>query len=249
MTAAVELAGATLAYAQGRGVHALTGTIDAGAAVALVGPSGAGKSTLLDLVSGAVAPQTGSVRTLGASLASLRGRPYRRARDRVGVLQQANDLTPLSVLHNVLAGRLGRWSGPRALRNRVLPRADDFAEAQAALASVELAERIHADPAALSGGEQRRVQLARLVFQAPALWLADEPTSGLDPRLRGDTVHLLLRLVRRAGATAIVALHDLDLLDAGFDEIWGLRGGSLVFARRAEALSPQDLRALYEADR
>ena len=246
MSAAVELNGASVRYPDGRGVEHLTARLDAGRTAALVGPSGAGKSTLLQLIAGAVAPDSGSVHALGQPIAELQGRAYREACERVGLLAQADDLTPgLSVLHNVFAGRLGRWSAARALRNRVFPRRDDRRDVEAALASAELADRIDADPSELSGGERRRVGLARLGFQRPALWLADEPTTGLDVRLRADMMDLLLKMVRDAGATAVVALHDLELLRCDFDEVWGLRGGELRFARVASEVSKQDLDALF----
>lgn len=247
-TAAVVLQDAGLRYPGGRGLSGVTATLQRGQVVALIGPSGAGKSTLLQLVAGIEAPQQGSVHTLGRAVATLFGADYRAARDRIGMLQQADNLTPgLSVLHNVFAGRLGRWSAAHALRNRVLPKATEVAEVRAVLESVELGDRLHADPAELSGGEQQRVALARLAFQAPDLWLADEPTAGLDVRLREETLRLLLRLVRAANGTAIVALHDLELLDVGFDQVWALREGTLRFACAREDLDPAALEALYEA--
>ncbi|MGH1340903.1 MAG: ATP-binding cassette domain-containing protein [Nannocystales bacterium] len=246
MSPAVELERASVRYPDGRGIEDLTARLESGRTVALVGPSGAGKSTLLRLIAGAVAPDAGHVRTLGQSIAQLRGASYRAACDRVGLLAQADDLAPgLSVLHNVLAGRLGRWSIARALRNRVWPRTDDRRAVEAALAAAELADRIDADPSELSGGERRRVALARLAFQAPTIWLADEPTTGLDVRLRGDMMDLLLTMVRGAKATAVVALHDLELLRCGFDEVWGLRGGGLEFALPAEKVSKARLAALF----
>lgn len=246
MSFAVELDQASVRYSDGRGIENLTARLDAGRTVALVGPSGAGKSTLLQLIAGAVAPDSGSVRTLEQSIAELRGSAYRAACDRVGLLAQADDLTPgLSVLHNVFAGRLGRWSAARALRNRVLPRADDRRDVETALASAELADRIDADPSELSGGERRRVGLARLGFQRPDLWLADEPTTGLDVRLRADMMDLLLKMVREVEATAMVALHDLELLRCDFDEVWGLRGGELRFARPAGDVSKEHLDELF----
>lgn len=248
MTPAVVLEDAELRYAGGRGLAGVSVTLQRGQVAALIGPSGAGKSTLLQLVAGIEAPRRGTVRTLGRVLATARGAAYRAGRDRVGMLQQADNLTPgLSVLHNVMAGRLGRWSALHALRNRVLPAAREVAEVRAVLDAVELGDRLHADPAELSGGEQQRVALARLAFQAPDLWLADEPTAGLDVRLREETVRLLLRLVRDAEGTAIVALHDLELLDAGFDQVWALREGRLVFVQEPDALEESALAELYEA--
>lgn len=250
MTAAAQLRSVSVRYPDGRGLRDISATLQPGRAVALIGPSGAGKSTLLQVVAGEVRPDAGAAQTLGQPLAQLRGAAYRHACARVGVMPQADDLTPgLSVLHNVFVGRLSQWSTARALRNRLWPRASDRAAVRAALDAVELADRIDARPEELSGGERRRVALARLAFQAPQLWLADEPTTGLDVRLRADVIGRLLALVRDAGAATMVALHDLELLHAGFDEVWGLRGGTLVFQREADAVSSGDLEALFEGER
>ncbi len=244
--AAVRLRDVTLQFGGGRGVHDVDGEIEPGRSVALIGPSGAGKSTLLELIAGTLAPTRGHVHTLGAPLAQLSGRAYRTHRARIGLLHQSDNLTPsLAVVHNVLMGHLGRWSTARALLSRVRPRARDVAEARLALEAVELGDRLWARPDTLSGGERQRVALARLVVQRPELWLADEPTSGLDVRLRRDAMTLLLQLAADARATTVVALHDLDLLDVGFDEVWGIAEGSVRWRCRPEHLDEARVQALY----
>jgi phosphonate transport system ATP-binding protein len=247
VTPALVFDDARLVFTSGRGVRDLTATVGAGEVIALVGPSGSGKSTLLRLAAGELGAQHGSVHTLGQPLAALPTGAYRAARARVGVLEQADNLTPgLSVLHNVLAGRLGQWPTWLALRNRVWPRPADVDEARGCLAAVELAERLHDDPAELSGGERQRVALARLAFQGAQLWLADEPTAGLDVRLRAQTMEHLITVVRQAKATAVVALHDLELLDCDFDQVWGLRDGVLAFAGPPGTFDADARAALYE---
>lgn len=237
-------------HAGGRGLVDVSAELPRGAVVALIGPSGAGKSTLLRLVAGEHAPDRGQVRTLGVAPAELAGAGYRAHAARVGLLAQADDLTEgLSVMHNVFVGRLSQWSTARALRNRVWAHPGDRQAVRDALASVGLEDRIDARPSELSGGERRRVALARLAFQAPQLWLADEPTTGLDVRLRAEATRLLLTLVRQAGASAIVALHELELLELGFDAVWGLREGKLVFARPPQACAEAELSKLFEAAR
>ena len=248
MTVAVELRDAALDHGSGRGIRALDADIAARSSVALIGPSGAGKSTVLELIAGTRAPTRGRVLTLGSEIAALGGRAHRTQRARVGFVHQRDNLTPgLAVVHNVLMGCLGRWSTMRALASLVRPRSADVARAREALETVELGDRVWARPDALSGGEQQRVALARLVLQRPELWLADEPTSGLDVRLRRDTLRLLLRLAERAEATTVVALHDLELLDVGFDEVWGIAQGSLRWRCPPAELDDARLRSLYEA--
>ncbi|MEM6296185.1 MAG: ATP-binding cassette domain-containing protein [Myxococcota bacterium] len=250
MKEAAALQQACVAYGDGRGVAELSATVRRGTAVALIGPSGAGKSTVLDLVAGTLAPSSGTVTTLGEPVAQLRGGAYRAARARIGILPQGDSLTPgLSVLQNVLAGKLAHWSTAWALWSRIRPAAADVDAAREALEAVELADRLHAWPDELSGGERKRVALARLLLQSPALWLADEPTAGLDPRRRRASLDLLLRLARRDDATVLVALHDLELLEADFDEVWALRAGRLAWRRPPRDVDADTLAALYEAAR
>lgn len=246
---AVVLREAAVHYAGERGLSPTTATIETGQIIALIGPSGAGKSTLLDLVAGLVAPTAGDVRTYGRPIASLRGRAYRAARCDVGQLHQRHNLTEgLDVLRNVLIGHLGRWSTPRALWSRLFPSSADVAGVRTALQQVELEDRMRAMPHELSGGERQRVALARLIVQAPRLWLADEPTAGLDVRLRRAALERLIGLVRNANATAIVALHDLELLDAGFDAIWGLRAGTLSLTDTPSGLDDHRIRTLFRGE-
>lgn len=232
-----------------RGITDVSGTIARGETIALLGASGSGKSTLLGLMAGTLAPQRGVVTTLGHSPAAMSGREYRELRAKVGLLYQTDNLTPgLLVLHNVLMGNLGRWSAGRALASLLWPRRDDVDAAREALRRVELAERLRAWPDELSGGEQQRVALARLSVQRPELWLADEPTAGLDVRLRRAMLDTLIAVVREQGASLVVALHDLDLIDADFDRVWGLRDGRLHIAARPVDLDREQLASLYSVE-
>ena len=243
---AVELREVSCTFESGRGVEDLRIGLEAGRVVALLGASGSGKSTVLGLIGGTLAPTRGTVTTLGRDVATLRGRDYRELRAQIGVLGQDGNLTPgLRVVHNVLMGNLGRWSAWRALSSLAWPRRADVEQATAALRHVELGERVWAWPDELSGGERQRVALARLAVQRARLWLADEPTAGLDVRLRRSMLDRLIAAAREHDATLIVALHELSLLDADFDRVWGLAGGRLVLDTAADQVSEEDLASLY----
>ncbi|MEM6994613.1 MAG: ATP-binding cassette domain-containing protein [Myxococcota bacterium] len=246
---AVSLSDVALTFAEGRGVRGVTATVQRGQTVALLGASGSGKSTLLGLMAGTLVPQRGAVVTLGEEPRALSGRGDRALRARVGLLFQADNLTPgLRVVHNVLMGNLGRWSAPRALASLVWTRRADEEAARTALDRVELGDRLLAWPEELSGGEQQRVALARLAMQRPELWLADEPTAGLDVRLRRAMLDMLIALVREQNATLVVALHDLDLIEADFDALWGLEGGRLRFCGAPESIDRAEINSLYAID-
>jgi len=222
-------------------------TVAPGERVAVIGPSGAGKTTLFRTIAAILKPHRGRVLTLGRDTARLRGRHLRQLRADVGLLYQNDNLIPqLRVVHNVLMGRLGQWSLPRALLSLLWPQQLD--RARAALRKVELEPRLWAMPGELSGGQQQRVAIARLMLQQPRLMLADEPVSQLDIRLGRDVIDLLAALAAAEGATLMVNLHSLELLDTHFERVLALRDGRLLWDGPAADLDRALLREIYGAE-
>lgn len=218
-----------------------------GERVAVIGPSGAGKTTLFRTIAAILKPHRGRALTLGRDTARLRGRHLRQLRADVGLLYQNDNLIPqLRVVHNVLMGRLGQWSLPRALLSLLWPQQLD--RAQAALRKVELEPRLWAMPGELSGGQQQRVAIARLMLQQPRLMLADEPVSQLDIRLGRDVIDLLAALAAAEGATLMVNLHSLELLDTHFERVLALRDGRLLWDGPVADLDRALLREIYGAE-
>ncbi len=221
----------------------LTLSIERGQRVALIGPSGAGKTTLLRLCAGVLWPSDGEVHVLGATTGALHGRALCRLRQQIGFLHQQDNLVPgLRVAHNVLIGRLGKWPLWKALWSLLRPQ--EVERAQQALGRVELGSRLWSLPEELSGGEQQRVAIARLLLQEPRILLADEPASSLDIRLGREVVQMLLALAGPT-TTVIVSLHTLDLLRLSFDRVLALRAGELVFDDTPAALTREHLRTIY----
>lgn len=169
-------------------------TLAAGELVAVVGPSGSGKSTLLNLLAGLDDPDGGSVRVAGRQLSH--ESPNRQARLRgelIGVLTQTSGLVEhLDVLDNV---RLAA-----SFRSAVAS-ADELT---ALLASVQLAERAHARPSTLSGGETARANLAVALIGGPRLLLADEPTAEVSTGEEAVLLRLIRELQPSNGATLLV---------------------------------------------
>ena len=202
--------------------------VRAGERVALVGPSGAGKSTLLGLCSGAVRPDSGDVEVLGHPLRRLGAGQLADVRRRVGTIhQQLHLVGALRVVHNVNAGHLGRWSLWRALASLIRPQ--EVEVARAALGRVGIADKLLVRTDHLSGGEQQRVALARVLVQAPDLVLADEPVSSLDPARADEVVRLLCESVATEERALVVSLHDFDLAVRRCERVVGLREGRVVF--------------------
>lgn len=220
-------------------------SIAAGERVAVMGPSGSGKTTLLNLLSAAVHPDSG--RVLIADVPSVSLRPGRRLARLVGVMPQSFDLVlSLSAVHNVLAGRLGEWSLGRSMLSLIWPQERTLA--RQALAQVGIADKLDVRTAFLSGGEQQRVALARLLVQRPRAIIADEPVASVDPMRARDLMKLLVGQAESAGQTLIASMHSVPLALEWFDRVVALRHGQLVFDRPSADVTEGDLAALYELD-
>jgi putative ABC transport system ATP-binding protein len=194
-------------------------TVTAGEILAVVGPSGSGKSTLLACLAGLDEPDGGSVSVAGARIT--RRPEARRAELRarwIGVLQQSGNLLDhLSVANNVAAAR-------------ALMRKTDRPQASIAslLADVGLAERAHARPTTLSGGEAARAGLAVALANDPPLLLADEPTGEVDEA----NEQLILDLLRRraaAGQAVVIVTHSTHAATEA-DRVVHLDDGRIVDA-------------------
>jgi len=167
-----------------------------GEIVALLGPSGAGKSTLLRVIAGLLVPDTGRVTVDGHDVT--RTPPHRR---RVGLLFQDEQLFPhLDVAANVGFG----------LRMQRRPSAETRRRVAELLEQVGLAGFERRRVANLSGGEAKRVALARALAADPAVLLLDEPLTGLDRELHDRLMVDLAALLRAAGTTAVLVTHDHD---------------------------------------
>ena len=217
-------------------------TVEQGETVAFLGPSGSGKTTLLLLLSGQLEASAGRVCLGGQELARMR--PGRELARLVGMIHQQFDLVPnLSALHNVLAGRLGEWGLSKSLLSLLWPR--DRASGIAALARVGVADRAYLRASQLSGGEQQRVAIARLLVQDPAVILADEPVASLDPARAAEVLRLLVGVAGESGKTLIASMHSVELAREHFSRLIGLRNGVVLFDLPSAEVTEEQLQGLY----
>ena len=203
----LEATGLSKEFARARGgkrvftaVHPMDFGLDEGQLTVISGHSGSGKSTLLTMLAGILTPTAGHVRVEGTDLYSLRDEERSRLRNaRIGLVPQGNTaLRALSVLDNVLLPSI-LYATDEAPAGR----------ARELLDAVGLTDLADAKPTELSGGELRRMAIARALLMEPSIVLADEPTAGLDSA-NATAVLTLLRDAANAGAAVLVVSHEAD---------------------------------------
>jgi zinc transport system ATP-binding protein len=198
MTPAIHLRGASVGYGDVPIVCGVDLTVQLGEAVAVLGSNGSGKTTLARGLLGLATVLDGQVEVLGAPVGRL------RERGRVGYVPQRHTVTgavPATVREIVSVGRLARLGLFRRLRPA------DRAAVADAVAAVGLADRIGDPVASLSGGQQRRVLVARALAAQPELLIMDEPTAGVDAASQ-DALAAVLADVSSSGTTLVVVTHE-----------------------------------------
>jgi ABC-2 type transport system ATP-binding protein len=185
-----------------------------GAFVALLGPNGAGKTTLFSIITRLYHNRSGEVRVLGYSMQ----RQSSEALARLGVVFQSRTLdSDLTLRQNLLYHAALHGMSRRDAEPRI----------QALLARVELAERADDKIRTLSGGQSRRVEIARSLIHAPRLLLLDEPTVGLDLKSRADIVAIVRGLVREEGLAVLWATHIFEEVEPA-DPVVVLHQGRVI---------------------
>lgn len=219
--ASIQAADVRKSYAAGTReieiLHGVSLDVQPHTMVAVMGPSGCGKSTLLYCLAGLEAPTSGTVAIGGRPLAGLsRTELAKMRRTSVGFVFQSYNLIPtLTVAENV--------SLPAILGRRRL----SAEEVAAALDVVGLAGRENDRPPAMSGGEQQRVALARVLAQQPDIIFADEPTGALDTRTGELVLAELGRIAHTPGRAVLVVTHD-PRVAASCDRVLFMKDGLLV---------------------
>ena len=201
-------------------VRGISLEVSAGKFLAVIGRSGSGKTTLLSMIGGLSRPSQGKVVLDGIDLWTLSDDARTELRNqRIGfVFQFSGLLQTLRAIDNVaLPALLGRTQALLAA----------YAEAEELLTRVGLGDRLEAYPSELSGGEQRRVALARALINGPSLLLADEPTGDLDEETEAEIMALLLDLSRNEGTTLIIVTHNVALAQQA-NQVMRIREGSIA---------------------
>ena len=212
-----------------------------GVITTLVGPNGAGKTTLFNLITGHLAPTSGTVHWLGQPLAGIE--PWRIARKGIGrTFQDLRLFGHMTVEENILTVmERSAWlwqGGERVARSRV----------EEILTETTLADKRHARAVDLAYAERKFLSLARIMASKAKLWLLDEPASGLDPR-SFDRFVTLLRDYAARGVTICIIEHNLDIVGKLSDRVAFLDQGKLLAQGTSqEILKDPHLAAIYFGD-
>ena len=216
----------------------VTLTVRRGEAVGLLGPNGAGKTTCFYIITGLVSPDYGSISLDGHDLTDLP--MYRRARLGIGYLpQEASIFRGLSVENNIRAV-LEVVEPVRDKREAML---DDL------LAEFSISHLRRTPAIALSGGERRRVEIARALASRPSFMMLDEPLAGIDPIAVGDIRDLVSHLKHR-GIGVLITDHNVrETLDI-IDRAYILHEGQLLLeGAPSDIVAHEDVRRVYLGDR
>ena len=230
---AVAISGVTAGYGDRSAISNVNLTLQAGSLTAIFGPNGGGKSTLIKCMAGLMQPWSGSINVFGA--------PVGEYAKRVAYVPQAEQVDwsfPISVDEVVMMGRtpsLGPLRRPSSVDR------DAVADALQRVDMLDLARRQIGE---LSGGQRRRVFLARALAADPLLYLLDEPVTGVDPTTQEKIMNLLEGEAAR-GRTVVATTHDLACAAQRFHDVVALAGRVVVHGKAELVLDRAVLEETY----
>jgi manganese/iron transport system ATP-binding protein len=226
----------SVAYANGHlALHNASFQLDAGTICALVGVNGSGKSTLFKSIMGFVKPKSGSVK--------INGEPVRAALKKhiVAYVPQAEEVDwqfPVSVWDVAMMGRYGAMNFLR------IPRAVDKTKVEESLRRVSMWEFKNRQIGELSGGQKKRVFLARALAQGGRVILLDEPFTGVDVKTE-EAIIQLLRELRAAGCIILVSTHNLGSVPEFCDQVVLINRTVLAYGPTCDVFTEQNLSAAF----
>ena len=219
-------------------LHSVTLSVNRGEAVGLLGPNGAGKTTCFYIITGLIAPDSGVILLDGHDVTDLP--MYRRARLGIGYLpQEASIFRGLTVEQNI-----------RAVLEVVEPARDRReADLESLLAEFSIAHLRRTPALALSGGERRRVEIARALASRPSFILLDEPLAGIDPIAVGE-IRALVSHLKHRGIGVLITDHNVRETLEIVDRAYILHEGVVLMeGLPAEIVVHEDVRRVYLGER
>ena len=225
----------------------LSFSVKEGEFLSIIGPSGAGKSTVLRCINRLVDATDGKIIYNGKDIMHINKRQLRNVRTKTGMIfQHYNLVDRLSVMENVLHGRLGQKSTFSGMIGHYSE--SEKEQAFAILEELGLAEQAYKRCDALSGGQKQRVGIARAIMQQPKLILCDEPISSLDPKASKTIMDHLAQINQSMQITCIVNLHQVDVAMKYSQRILGIAAGKLVFDGTPSELTQEKIHEIYQSN-
>jgi phosphonate transport system ATP-binding protein len=211
---------------------------------AIIGPSGAGKSTLIRCINRLVEPNSGEIYFNGNEITGISNHQLRIVRRDIGMIfQEFNLIDRMSVMDNVLSGRLGYTGNFRSLF-KIFPR-KEIEKVLNLLDRVGLSDQADKRADELSGGQRQRVGIARALIQGPKLLLVDEPTSALDPKISREIMGLIKEMATELNVPCLCNIHDVQLATEFCNKIIGIKDGVKMFDGTTESLNKEKLDEIY----
>jgi ABC-type branched-subunit amino acid transport system ATPase component len=229
MPALIEVRGVSRSFGGVQAVRDCSLDVEEGQVTGLIGPNGAGKTTILEMVAGALPPDSGSIRFGGRDIAGA-GRTKVARLGLVRTFQMARPLPTMPVLENVVIGhqqQAGESLARLFTRGWRAQEAELRARAEQCLAAVGLAAKRDHLGGELSGGQQKLLEMARLLMAQPRMVLLDEPIAGVNPLLAQDLARII-RDMRDRGITVLVVEHNLNFVDRTCDDVIVMAEGTVL---------------------
>lgn len=189
--------------------------------VAVLGRSGTGKSVLIKIISGLLKPDSGTVKVLGEEVDKISNTALQKLRLKIGFSFQSSALyDSMTVRQNL--------EFPLVRNRRNLSKQEVSKAIEEVLSDVGLSQTINQMPSELSGGQRKRIGIARTLILKPEIMLYDEPTSGLDPITSIEINNLILQVQKEYNTTSIIITHDLTCAKHTADKVAMLMDGKFL---------------------
>jgi phospholipid/cholesterol/gamma-HCH transport system ATP-binding protein len=228
----VEIKGLGKSFGSNKVLDGIDLAIQRGKITVILGPSGTGKSVLLKHIVGLIKPDHGEVAFDGTRVDTLSEIELVQVRKRIGYLFQLGALFDSMTVGDNIAFPL--------VEHTKMDAEERDASVRRVLGLVGLDGYEHKNPAELSGGQQRRIALARAIVLQPTMVLYDEPTTGLDP-VRADLINeLILALTRKMGITSVVVTHDIASANKIADRVLLMHEGKIICDGTPEQVRESD---------
>ncbi len=242
--ALLEIENLTKYYKDFRALSDISFSVNRGEFVAVIGPSGSGKTTLIRCINRLIETTEGKIRYNDQDMLILNGRELRQARSKLGMIfQHYNLVNRLTVIENVLHGRLGYKSTIAGIIG--LYSEEEKEKAVEVLSLLGLQEFMYRRCDQLSGGQMQRVGIARALVQDPMMILCDEPISSLDPSSAKIIMDYLKKVQEQFGITIFINLHQVDVAKKYARRILGFNSGEVVFNGSPSDLDRDAMYAIY----